>query len=193
MTPGSRSFQFSERRNALAFWVGSLVVSIGVVLHLPMFWMARNHGFNMSGMPMDHGMLLGMFLIVLGILAAGYGLLPIRRTDVNTYHSFAPLALLIVGSSGMISILLPYAAENYPIRVRGRATGWVAGWSKIGGLIAQALSALALVPALGIAAAVISIPAALSMALIWIYGRETRGRDLRELESSAGVPADVLQ
>jgi len=92
-----------------------------------------------------------------------------------------------------VSILLPYAAETYPVRVRGRATGWVAGWSKIGGLVAQALSALALAPALGVAAAVISIPAALSLALIWIFGRETRGRDLRELESPAGARTDPLQ
>jgi hypothetical protein len=42
------------------------------------------------------------------------------------------------------------------------------------------------------AAAVISIPAGLSLALIWIFGRETQGRDLRELEPPAAVPADVL-
>ena len=94
-----------------------------------------------------------------------------------------PLSLLIVGSSAVISILLPYAAENYPIRVRGRATGWVAGWSKIGGLVAQGLSALALVPALGIAAAIVTVPALLALVLIALTGRETRGQDLRALES----------
>jgi putative MFS transporter len=71
------------------------------------------------------------------------------------------------------------------VKVRGRATGWVAGCSKIGGLGAQALSTLALVPAIGIAAALIAIPALLSMALIWRFGHETRGRDLRELERRA--------
>jgi MFS transporter, putative metabolite:H+ symporter len=124
---------------------------------------------------------------LLGILLRGTGTLPILTNPL------LPLSLLIVGSSAMVSILLPYAAETYPVRVRGRATGWVAGWSKIGGLIAQALSALALAPALGVAAAVISIPAALSLALIWIFGRETRGRDLRELESPAGARTDPLQ
>jgi putative MFS transporter len=58
----------------------------------------------------------------------------------------------------------------------------VAGCSKIGGLIAQALSALALVPAIGIAAALIAIPTGLAMLLIFRFGRETRGRDLRDLE-----------
>src|SRR5256886_17431570 len=41
---------------------------------------------------------------------------------------------------------LPYAAENYPLRIRGRATGWVAACSKLGGLVAQALSVVAGVP-----------------------------------------------
>jgi putative MFS transporter len=124
---------------------------------------------------------------LLGILLRGTGALPILTNPL------LPLSLLIVGSSAMVSILLPYAAENYPVRVRGRATGWVAGWSKIGGLIAQTLSALALVPALGGAAAVIAIPAGLSVALIWIFGRETQGRDLRELESAAGARKDALR
>ena len=122
---------------------------------------------------------------LLAILLRGTGTLPLLSNPV------VPLSLLIVGSTAMISILLPYATENFPIKVRGRATGWVAGFSKIGGLIAQGLSALALVPALGIAAAVISIPAVLSLLLVWVFGRETLGRDLRELEPVAGARIDV--
>jgi putative MFS transporter len=131
------------------------------------------------------------------ILAIGITFLGLIAVLLRGSEDFAmlanplvPLSLLLVGSSAMISILLPYATENYPVRVRGRATGWVAGWSKIGGLIAQGLSALALVPALGIAAAMISIPAALALVLIWIFGRETQGRDLRDLEPAASLPAD---
>jgi putative MFS transporter len=59
----------------------------------------------------------------------------------------------------------------------------VAGWSKIGGLIAQGLGTLALVPALGVAAGLVAFPAALALLLILVFGRESRGRDLRELES----------
>jgi putative MFS transporter len=97
-------------------------------------------------------------------------------------NPIVPLTLLIVGSSALISMLLPYSAESSRIGIRGRATGWVAGWSKIGGLIAQGLGALALVPALGVAAGLVAFPAALALVLIWIFGRETRGRDLRDLE-----------
>jgi putative MFS transporter len=112
----------------------------------------------------------------LAVLLRGVGNIPLLSNPVVS------VSLLIVGATAVISILLPYAAENYPVRVRGRATGWVAGWSKTGGLIAQGLSVLALVPALGVAAAIVCLPALISLLLIAISGRETRGRELRELE-----------
>jgi putative MFS transporter len=127
-----------------------------------------------------YSLLTAMTIMALGLAAV---LLRADGTIVLLSNPIVSLALLIVGSSAVISILLPYAAENYPLKVRGRATGWVAGWSKIGGLIAQGLSVLALVPALGIAAAIVAVPAVAALVLIGVSGRETRGRDLRELES----------
>ncbi|MGB9146662.1 MAG: hypothetical protein WCC14_12625 [Acidobacteriaceae bacterium] len=97
------------------------------------------------------------------------------------------MVLLIMGTSGIISMILPYSAESYPLRVRGRATGWVAGFSKAGGLVAQGLGALALVPALGVAAGVVAIPYTLSILLLALLGRETRKRDLREVEGATLV------
>ena len=125
-----------------------------------------------------YSLLTAMMIMALGLAAV------LLRSDgvVLLSNPIFSLSLLIVGSTAVISILLPYAAENYPVIVRGRATGWVAGWSKIGGLIAQGLSVLALVPALGIAAAIIAVPAMIALVLIGVSGRETRGRDLRELE-----------
>ncbi|MGN6820382.1 MAG: MFS transporter [Sphingomonas sp.] len=95
-----------------------------------------------------------------------------------------PVALLIVGSNGIIAILLPYAAESFPLRVRGRATGWVAACTKGGGVAAQALSITALVPAMGVTAALIMVPTVLALALCAWFGRETRGRDLRLLDDA---------
>ncbi len=127
--------------------------------------------------------------LVATIAITTFGLLAVllRRMEALPIlaNPIVPLALLIVGSTGVISVLLPYTAENYPINVRGRATGWVAGCSKLGGLIAQGLSVLALVPALDIAAMGITVPAALSLLLIAALGRETRNRDLRELEAAS--------
>lgn len=92
------------------------------------------------------------------------------------------IALLIVGSNGIIAVLLPYAAENYPLGSRGRATGLVAGASKVGGVAVQGFAMLGFIPLLGTAAALLAVPMAASGLLIAWAGRETRGRSLRELE-----------
>jgi putative MFS transporter len=125
----------------------------------------------------------GSLIVMIGITVLGMLAVMLRQSGVGAVSNpLIPIALLIIGSTGVISILLPYAAENYPVRVRGRATGWVAGCSKTGGLICQGLSVAAAIPTLGVAALVIAAPAIVGLSLVAIYGRETRGRDLRELE-----------
>jgi len=103
-------------------------------------------------------------------------------TIENGASPILPVALMIIGTNGLLAILLPYAAESYPLRVRGRATGWIAACSKSGGLIAQLLGILGAVPPLKIAALAIIAPLALAALLTARFGAETRGRDLRELE-----------
>lgn len=98
-----------------------------------------------------------------------------------------PVSLLIVGTSSVISVLMPYAAESFPVKQRGRATGWVAGCSKVGGVIAQGFATLALVPTFGLAAGTVAIPTVASLLLIAAFGHETRGRDLRELEAARAM------
>lgn len=93
------------------------------------------------------------------------------------------ITLLVLGTNGLIAVLLPYTAENYPLGVRGRATGVVAGASKVGGVAVQAFALAGLIPTLGGAALALIGPAALSAVLIAYAGRETRGRSLRELEA----------
>jgi putative MFS transporter len=93
------------------------------------------------------------------------------------------IALLIVGSNGMIAVLLPYAAENYPLGIRGRATGLVAGSSKFGGVAVQSFALVGLIPTLTGAALALLAPMILSGVLVAYAGRETRGRSLRELEA----------
>jgi putative MFS transporter len=94
------------------------------------------------------------------------------------------IALLIVGTNGLIAVLLPYAAENYPLGVRGRATGLIAGASKVGGVAVQGFALAGLIPTLGGAAFALLVPMALSAGLVARAGRETRGRSLRELEAT---------
>jgi len=128
----------------------------------------------------------GCLIVMLGITVLGlFGVMLRFEAHVGFGGSLLEVVLLITGSSGVIAVLLPYASENYPVRLRGRATGWVAGCSKIGGLLAQALSVLGLAPAIAVAAMAAGVPALIALVLVARFGKETRLRDLRELESTA--------
>ncbi len=131
-------------------------------------------------------------LAAIGVTTLGLLAILLRNNAALPFLSnpIIPVSLLVIGTSAVISMLLPYAAECYPVRVRGRATGWVAGFSKAGGVSAQVLGMLALVPALGVSAGMVAILAVVSMVMIAITGLDTRGRDLRELEASR-LSADV--
>lgn len=93
-----------------------------------------------------------------------------------------PVALLIVGTNALIAMLLPYAAESFPLRIRGRTTGTVAACTKAGGMIAQLLAILALVPPLDVVSLIIIVPTIGALVLVAVFGKETRGRDLRDLD-----------
>jgi putative MFS transporter len=126
-------------------------------------------------------LILAIGITILGLLAT---LLGNNSALPFLSNPLVSVSLLIVGTSGVISILMPYAAESFSVRLRGRATGWVAGCSKIGGVLAQGFAALALVPVFALAAGAIAVPTITSLVLIAIFGHETRGRDLRDLEAS---------
>jgi MFS transporter, putative metabolite:H+ symporter len=178
-------------------------VNFGVLLWLPSALVAEGRSIGLASTLIAQSALIAAPTVVVAaylysiwstkaslLLAVGIttlGLVCVLLRGLGTWPVLAsplvPMTLLMVGSSATISMLLPYSAESFPVRVRGRATGWVAGWSKIGGIIAQGLGALALVPTLGLAALVVALPAAASLVLIAIFGHETRGRDLRELEA----------
>src|SRR3954454_17640662 len=59
-----------------AFWLGSAAVTVGVLLHLPMYTGARDMGYKLVGMPVDGPMKLGMALVLVGLAATFYGLFP---------------------------------------------------------------------------------------------------------------------
>jgi putative MFS transporter len=96
--------------------------------------------------------------------------------------SIALITVLMIGSNGVIAVLLPYSAESYPMQIRGKGTGMVAGSSKLGGVVAQIISMAAVVPALTMAAVVLAIPVIASAAMLGRYGTETRGRRLEEFD-----------
>jgi putative MFS transporter len=64
------------------YWAGVLAVVTGVVLHLPMYYEGRDMGFRLVGMPVDMGMIAGMVLIVIGLAATVWGVIPRDHSDV---------------------------------------------------------------------------------------------------------------
>jgi len=127
--------------------------------------------------------------LVGAITLCAAGLLGLVHLELSSPADASPvfvIALLIVGVNGIIAMLLPYAAESYPLQVRGRATGWVAACTKAGGLAAQLLGLLGLVPGLAWAAVLALVPVLLSIVLVVRYCGETRGTDLRDLERQPG-------
>jgi putative MFS transporter len=181
------------------------LVNFGVLLWLPSTLVAEGRSVAAASALIARSTLLAAPVVVLGawlysawstkgsllgmiaITACGLAGLGLRASGGIFANPVLDVTLLLLGSSGVIAILLPYTAENYPLRWRGRATGWIAGCSKLGGLGAQTLSVLGLAPPLSAAALATGVPALLALALIAHYGRETRQRDLRELEMHAPI------
>jgi MFS transporter, putative metabolite:H+ symporter len=182
------------------------LVNFGLLLWLPADLVAKGYSVGVSSKLLAQSALISFptvflaafmysrwstkwsLVTMIGVTVAGLaGVLQLEAS--GTGSPVLPVALLIVGSNGIIAILLPYAAESFPLRVRGRATGWVAACTKAGGLMAQALSITALVPAMSVVAGAIIVPSVIALALVAWFGRETRGGDLRELDGDAGFVA----
>ena len=93
------------------------------------------------------------------------------------------IALLVIGSNGLIAVLLPYAAEITPLARRGMGTGLVAGSSKFGGVAVQLFALAGFIPTLAGAALGLIAPTVMAMGLLGWAGRETRGKTLAALEA----------
>ncbi|HVU29213.1 MAG TPA: MFS transporter [Sphingomicrobium sp.] len=175
------------------------LVNFGLLLWLPADLVARGYSVGLSSKLLAESALIAFptvfvaafayatwsskWSVVVAIAVTAAGLLGVLRLEFTGSGSpVFPVALLIVGINALIAMLLPYTAESFPLRIRGRTTGTVAACSKAGGVFAQFLAILALVPPLSLVALIIMVPTIAALALVAWYGKETRGRDLRELD-----------
>ena len=159
-------FSGTRFHHPVAFWSGTLAIAAGVCAHLPMFFAAREMHYRMAGMPIDAAMVAGMALILAGLAASVYGVVPRRsapggggRTLSLHVADNAPLtraharllAVLIVAlvvdimKPATLAFVVPGMSEEYAIS-RETATllafsaliGTAAG-SLVWGLIADAI------------------------------------------------------
>lgn len=96
----------------------------------------------------------------------------------------ATVAALLVSVSGVIAMLIPYAAEIYPVHLRGTGAGVVAASSKLGGIVGAGLGVVGFFEHFALSAALIAVPMALSMGLLLRHGIETRGVRLEDIQAS---------
>ena len=175
------------------------LINFGLLLWLPADLVAKGHSVAVSSRLLAESALIAfpaIFIVafaysawsskwsVVGSIAiTALGLAGVLRLELtNAGSPVLPVALLIIGTNALIAMLLPYAAESFSLRIRGRTTGIVAACTKGGGMLAQLLAILSLVPPLGTVALVIVVPTLGALLLVAWYGEETRGRDLRDLD-----------
>jgi len=175
------------------------LINFGLLLWLPADLVSKGYSVGLSSKLLAESALIAFptvfvvafaysawsskWSIVASIAVTTAGLLGVLQLEFTGGGSpVFPVALLIVGINALIAMLLPYSAESFPLRIRGRTTGTVAACSKAGGVFAQLLAIFALVPPLSLVSIIIMVPTIGALLLVAWFGKETRGRDLRELD-----------
>ncbi|MDH6128775.1 MFS transporter [Kitasatospora sp. GP82] len=141
----------------VAFWLGTLACTVGVLLHLPMYLGARDMGYELVGMAPDPEMIGGMALIVVGLLAVVYGVVPtgsreIRRTAAririraldDAPIGRAHVALLLVMAVAVtidvmkpttLAFVVPGFAHEYGLKSPGNPHGHIpVSWLPLSGI-----------------------------------------------------------
>ena len=159
-TPAGSGFE-----HPVAFWLGALACTAGVVLHLPMYLGARDMHYVLSGMRPDPQMIVGMALIGVGLLATLYAVVPrqsrrIGRTAARirvTALDDAPIRrqhvalLLVLAIAVTIDVMKPTAlafvapgfAKEYGLKSPANPLGHVpVSWLPLAGITGTVIGSL---------------------------------------------------
>lgn len=178
------------------------LINFGLLLWLPADLVSRGYSITVTSQLLTESALIAFptvfiaafaysrlstkWSVVGSLIISAVGLIGVLRVEfAGSGSPVIPVALLIIGTNALIAMLLPYVAESFPLRIRGRTTGTVAACSKAGGMFAQTLAILALVPKLSVVSLIIVLPTIAAVVMIGWFGKETRGRDLRDLDPDA--------
>lgn len=129
-----------------------------------------------------------LFATGTALVLAGFSIFKSGAGYDKTLFTLFTVSLLI-GLSGMISMLPPYSVELFPTKLRATGGGLVASSSKAGGIVGPPLVAmiLAAFPGFTVPALLLAAPMLLAAGTLWWNGKETSGRRLEELHDE---PAD---
>ncbi len=135
-SPGSRVVGSTWALSIAAVSWG--LINFGLLLWMPAHLVERGYSMAVSSRLLSSSALIAIPTVFVAALAysrwsskgalmasiaiAGAGLVGLMRLElvpVGGADPVWPIALLIVGINGIIAMLLPYAAENYPLAIRG--------------------------------------------------------------------------
>jgi putative MFS transporter len=136
-----------------------------------------------------------LVLFAVGTCAVLAGFSTIKGgADFNQSRFSVLTVMLLVGLSGMISMLPPYSVELYPTKLRATGGGLTASSSKFGGVIGPSIVGVILMafPGFVVPALAFATPLLLAAITLWLNGRETSGRTLEEIHQ-VPVPAEAVK
>ena len=138
---------------------------------------------------------MSLFAALTGVTLLLFALVDPGSRGAGTALLMPLMVALLVGSGGIISMLSPYTAEVYPTRLRGTGSGFAAGCSKAGGILAPPLVVLVLArwPGFAAIALIAAAPVFLSMLMLALSGIETRDRPLEEMAAAPAEPPQPLE
>jgi putative MFS transporter len=132
-------------------------------------------------------LVLFIALSALALLAfAAIGWMQMRSQAVT----IAAVAALLVSTSGVIAMLIPYAAEIYPVHLRGTGAGIVAASSKAGGILGAALGVGGFFQHFELSALLIAGTMLVAAIMLLRAGIEPRGQRLEDIERTMAAAAD---
>ncbi len=141
-----------------------------------------------------------LFALITAAALVAFALIDPGANGQKTTLVMPLMVLLLIGTGGVISMLSPYTAEVYPTALRGTGSGFAAGSSKVGGILAPPLAAfiLGIVPGFGLLGLAAAAPVVLSAVMIAVAGVETRNRALEEMAASGrtgtgGAPVPLAE
>jgi putative MFS transporter len=120
---------------------------------------------------------------------------------VHNGHSTTLLYVLLIvpiwGISSLTAVMIAYASEVYPTKVRARGSGLAAGATKFGGVMILAIVAAAIAaPSIRVTALYGAIPLVLAIVAMMVFGVETKKKQLERItaeELHQEIPQSALQ
>jgi putative MFS transporter len=133
-------------------------------------------------------LVLFVALTVLALLA--FATIEVAGLRAQSF-TIAATVLLLIAISGVIATMIPYAAEIYPVHLRGTGSGLIAAGSKAGGILGAGLGVAGVFDSFVVSALVIAVPMLAAGVMLWRGGVETSGRELESIQKTFECDVDL--